>query len=251
MISFTAEQVFLITGASSGIGEAIALQCNALGGTVIANGRNRERLESNKLKATAPERFHIEQRDLTKEIESLPLWVKSLREKYGKLHGLVHAAGVSLTASLREYEFTTALKLFAIHVHVPLLLAKGFSDRRNNIGKGASIVFIASASAVVPVRGMVVYSSAKAAIIAAARSMSKELVGHGIRVNCISPGLVKTHMGDEYANTLGEQNFATIVGLYPLGIGIPDDIASPAMFLLSHASSWMTGQNLYVAGGWE
>ena len=250
MISFTADQVILVTGAGSGIGEAIAFELNALGATVIANGRNREKLEAGKSSVVYPERFHVELRDLTADMESLPLWIKSLRERYGKLSGLAHAAGATLTAPLREFELPVAHGLFNLLFHAPMLLAKGFADRRNNTGKGAAMVFIGAAGAVVPVPSLLIYASAKGALLTATRGMSKELAPRGIRVNCVSPGLVKTAMQREYANMLGPDAFAEAEQSYPLGLGEPEDIAAAAAYLLSSRAKWITGQNMLLSGGW-
>jgi len=250
MISFTADQVILVTGASSGIGEAIALELNALGATVIANGRDRERLEAGKSRSAHPERFHVEPLDLIADMEGLPLWIKTLRERYGKLGGFAHAAGATLTSPLREYDLSTARGIFDLLFHAPILLAKGFTDRRNNVGKGASMVFIGAAGAVIPVPGLLIYASAKGALLTAVRSMSKELAPRGIRVNCFSPGLVKTPMQQEYANLLGPEAFAEVEQGYPLGLGEPEDAAAAAIYLLSARAKWITGQNMLLSGGW-
>lgn len=250
MISFTAEQTILVTGASSGIGEAIALELNALGATVLASGRSRNKLEANKKRSAYPERFHCEPLDLIADLEALPLWVKELRERYGKLSGLAHAAGASLTSPLRNYDVSTAHALFDLLFHAPMLLAKGFADRRNNVGNGASIIFIAAAGAVVPNPSLLIYSAAKGALLTAARCISKELVPQGIRVNCVSPALVKTPMQREYADLIGPDAFAEVEQSYPLGLGEPDDVAGAATYLLSSRAKWITGQNILLSGGW-
>jgi len=249
VISFTAEQVILVTDASSGIGAAIALELNSLGATVIANGRNEDKLETNKTRAAFPERFCVEARDLACELESLPGWITDLRKRYGKLYGLAHAAGVTLTASLREYDLTIARTMFDLLFHVPVLLAKGFADKRNNAGPGSSMLFIAAAGAVLPSPALLIYSSAKGALITAARCMSKELASAGLRVNCVSPGLVKTPMCDEFAALIGAEAFSRLTDAYPLGLGESEDISAAAAYLLSPQARWITGQNLLLAGG--
>ena len=84
MISFAAEQRFIVTGASSGIGRGVALLLNELGATVIGIGRNEERLQAMKEKVRFPENVFLEQKDLVEDIAGLPSYVKQLREKYGK-----------------------------------------------------------------------------------------------------------------------------------------------------------------------
>ena len=82
MIEFTKEDIFLVTGASSGIGKGVALLLNELGATVVGIGRNIERLNSLKTEAKNPENLYIEAKELTENIDSLPLFVKDLKEKY-------------------------------------------------------------------------------------------------------------------------------------------------------------------------
>ena len=247
--SFSADQRILVTGASSGIGEAIALRLNALGATVIASGRNAERLEANTARAAFPKRFCVEARDLADDPAALPGWIAELRGRYGKLYGLAHAAGVTLTASLREYDLAAARALFDLLFHAPMLLAKGFADRRNNAGPGSAMLFVAAAAAVLPSPALLIYSSAKGALITAARCMSKELAPAGLRVNCVSPGLIKTPLCDEFAALIGPEAFSRLADAYPLGIGEPEDVSAAAAYLLSPQARRITGQNLLLAGG--
>jgi NAD(P)-dependent dehydrogenase (short-subunit alcohol dehydrogenase family) len=249
VISFVPSQRILVTGASSGIGAAIALRCNALGSTVIASGRNGERLAAIKTQAAFPENLLPESRDLTEDMENLPLWVTALREKYGKLMGLVSCAGVSLVAPLREYTRQRANALFDIHFHAPMLLAKGFCDRRNNTGKGASIVFISSGGALARVAGLSIYGSAKGALMTATAVLSKEYAPQGIRVNALAPALVRTPMGQAYLDFIPPEAREEELRLYPLGLGEPQDVAGMAAFLLSDAGRWITGQTIVMDGG--
>ena len=249
MISFNADQRILVTGASSGIGETIALRLNALGATVIASGRNMEKLAAVKNRAEHPQRFHIEPLDLTADMNTLPVWIKTLKERYGKLGGLVPCAGHAGVMPLREYSLAEAGRLFDIHVHVPLLLAKGFADRRNNIGCGSSIVFISSAAAIAKEAGLAAYGGAKNALLAAAAVLSKELAPQQIRVNSIAPGVVRSPMGEAYLSFLSDEAREKELAAYPLGLGEPEDVAGMASFLLSDAGKWITGQTIVMDGG--
>lgn len=239
----------LVTGASSGIGEATALHLNSLGHTVIAHGRDMDKLEKLRMRAPAPLRVHLEARDLLADMAGLHGWVCDLRSRYGRLGGLLFAAGQTATMPFMQYDHASALRFFDLLCHVPLMVAKAVCDRRNCVEHGLSLVFVASAAAVAPNKGQLIYGAAKAALVCGARCMSKELASRGIRANCISPGLVKTPMLKETAEELGQAFLQKEELLYPLGLGEPGDVAELAAFLLSPASRWLTGQNIILDGG--
>lgn len=247
-MSFSAEQVILVTGASSGIGAAIARLCVERGATVLAVGRNAGRLEEGRNSVTAPERWISLVRDLAEDPEGLPLWVRSLAGSHGKLWGLVHCAGMAVMDTLRTFELAQSRTLFDLNLNVPLLLSKGMADRRV-YSKGGGIVFLTSVSGVYPEKGHLLYGAAKAALIAAARSMSQETAAGGLRVNCISPGIVDTPMQKAAEAFMGPHYREEQLSQYPLGFGQPEDVAEMAVFLLSARARWITGQNFILAGG--
>ena len=183
-------------------------------------------------------------------MDALPAWVRSLRERYGKLSGLAPCAGTALISPLREFDRAVANAFFDIHYTAAMLLAKGFADRRNNVGKGASIVFMGSRAPLVAQAGLSIYAAAKGAILAATGVLSKELAPAGIRVNALAPGLVKTPMAEKtYLSFLPEDRRMKEIASYPLGLGEPEDVASMAVFLLSRRSKWITGQTIVLDGG--
>lgn len=248
MFMFRADQIILATGASSGIGRAIALECVAKGATVLACGRDAYRLAEARGECASPDRWISIARDFTKDMEGIPAWIFGLVKEHGKLFGLAHAAGSGMMDALRMYDLQTAREHFDLNFHVPMLLAKGFADRRASLPGGA-MCFLSSCAAVYPEKGHLLYGSAKAALACAVKSISQELAPRGIRAHCLAPGIVDTpmeaaaeaHMGPGYR----EQQLAE----YPLGFGKPKDVAKMAVFLLSEDARWITGQNFVLAGG--
>ena len=249
MTTFSAAQRILVTGASSGIGRAIALLLNERGATVLANGRDMERLEQVRTACADPSRMLLAPRDMTADMESLPAWLKGLSRQFGPLHGLVCSAGATWNAPMALYDLAKVRQLFDLCCHAPLLLGGAFCDRRANTGAGAAIVFFAAAAAVAPNPGQGAYGAAKAALVSGAVCLAIEAAPRGVRVNCISPGLVQGPMMDATVEQLGQSFLEKEQPLYPLGFGKPQDVASMAAFMLSQEASWLTGQNIMLAGG--
>ena len=238
----------LITGASSGIGRAIALECNAQGATVLACGRDDLKLDEGRKTAHAPERWTSIRRDFFENMEKIPQWLREISQRHGRLWGMACAAGEGLMDSMQAYSLATARRHFDLNFHVPLLLAKGFCDRRVSV-KGGALLFVSSASAVFPEKGHLIYGAAKAALTAAARSISQEVAPRGLRVHCLSPGIVDTPMQEKAEALMGPEYRQSQLQEYPFGFGRPEDVAHMAAFLLSDKAAWITGQNFVLAGG--
>lgn len=230
----------LVTGASSGIGRQIALSCAAAGATVVITGRNGERLQAvfDEL-GCAPHQMLAA--DLNDEAQ-----VDALSRAVGKIDGVVHCAGIAALSPLRMASREHIESQLATNVIAPMLLTR-YLLARQAVRNDGSILFISSISAHVGVRGVGAYSASKAAIEGLARSLSMELAPRKIRVNCLAPGFVQTPMLAAALTTTGSLD--TSVARYPLGIGQPEDVANAAIFFLSQASRWITGQTLVLDGG--
>lgn len=230
----------LITGASSGIGRQIALSCAQAGATVVASGRAPERLQEtiSFLVGTGHQALTL---DLCDEAA-----VKSAIPTLGKIDGVVHSAGISLLSPLRLATRSHIQSQLETNLVAPMLLTQQLL-LRNAIQQGGAIVFVSSISAHIGVHGVSAYAASKGALEAMARSLSMEVAKKGIRVNCLAPGLVQTPMLEAALSTTG--GLDETIKTYPLGIGLPEDVANAAIFFLSPASRWITGTTLVLDGG--
>lgn len=248
MISFTKDQKYIVTGASSGIGEGIALLLNELGATVIAMGRNEDRLHALKSKSYNPEAMFLEVKDLAQDIGALPDYVKELREKYGKFSGMAYSAGVTAVAPVQVFDYEYAKRIFDINYFAPIMMTKGLLDRRNNVGKGASFVYLSSLDAFVSTRGQTLYAGSKAALSATIKGMAREVAFRGIRMNSLLPSMIKTPMttsaeSDKYGAK------EVVDDQHPFGWGRVEDVANFAVFLLSDKAQFLSGQKYIVDSG--
>jgi NAD(P)-dependent dehydrogenase (short-subunit alcohol dehydrogenase family) len=234
----------LVTGASSGLGQATALACARMGAEVIASGRDASRLEQTllQLRAVSPLRHRARVADLTvaDQRQALVAWLDDA------LHGVVHSAGISRLCPVRLMNAEHLQSLYAINVEAPTLLTRELL-RQGRLCDESSLVFIASIAAHIGVAGVGGYSATKAALIAMARCLAMEVAHRRIRVNCLAPALVETPLVQAARTTVG--TFDKHLQGYPLGIGQPDDVAHAALYLLAQASRWVTGTTLVLDGG--
>ena len=246
---YTSEDIFLITGATSGIGKGVALELNKLGATIIAVGRNLDKLNTLKNKVKDIENLILEEKDLSKS-EGLDKWILSLSKKYGKLKGLVLSAGIQQIIPLSSVlSVEKSKELFEINYFSNMQLTKGFCDRRANIGKGSSIVFLSSIASIRGNSGIVGYAASKGAINSAVKSLAIEVARLGIRVNAVLPGFVMTEMIESWKEIYTKEYIEDMNKSYPLGIGEVRDVVDPILFLLSDKAKWITGSKIIVDGG--
>ncbi len=237
MQNFNKNDIYIVTGASSGIGAKIVELLNDNGATIVAIARNESKMIAIRKQCSYPENIFIEINDLVSDITNLPEYIKNLKDKYGKFKGIVHSAGIIDFTPLRMLDPKRIKEVFDINFYVPIMLTKGFSDKRCNVGEGASIVFISSIAAKTCEKAMLAYSSSKAALIAAAKVISRELSSQKIRVNTLCPGDIETEMTKKLEEMrIGHTN------KYPWGYGKTEDVANFVMYLLSEESRWITGQ---------
>jgi NAD(P)-dependent dehydrogenase (short-subunit alcohol dehydrogenase family) len=230
----------LVTGASSGLGRAIAIACSQRGAIIIATGRDELRLQQTMAELEGVGHSAV-CADMLVDSDRVQLALAA-----GKIHGLVHSAGVAALAPLRQASIAHIEGQMRSNFFAPILLTQQLL-LRGAIQQGGSILFMSSISAHIGVHGVSAYSATKGALEAAARSLSMEVAKRGIRVNCLAPGLVQTPMYDAALNATG--GLEGTLARYPLGVGLPDDVANAAIFFVAQASRWVTGTTLIVDGG--
>ena len=234
-------KTILVTGASSGIGRGIAVTCSKMGATIVLGGRNETRLNET-LSEMEGDGHVLAVADLTKKEE-----METMVDRLPKLDGIVHCAGIGQRILCKQLQETDVDNVMDMNFKAPVLLQTEILKKKK-INKGASIVFIASIAAESPSVGNSIYSASKGAIISYANCLVVELAPRKIRVNCISPAMVRTDL--ILKDGISEEELKEDEQKYPLKrYGNPDDIANLAVYMLSDASSWMTGSNVRITGG--
>lgn len=230
------DRVIATIGATGGIGSSIHARVRAEGAFAIAMGRNSAKLAA--IEADVARRITI---DLTK-----PATWDSALTALPELDGLVVSSGKLDIAQLQSGSAAAFAEVIDINLVAPALLIRHLLCA-GRIRDGASIVFIGSIAG--HGGGCAAYGASKAGLIGLMRTLAAELVARKIRVNCVSPGLVKAGMYAQVRATMSAEKFAAYEKTYPLGPCTPAGIAGPVAFLLSAESREMTGQNLIVDGG--
>ena len=248
-------KVIVITGASSGIGKVCALECALMGAKLILIGRDSERLYELKqeILKQAPDvienNFITYSIDLSLNLKDLSSIIEDGVSRLGKIDGFIHAAGIEKTLPISAMKDSDYENIFKVNVISGFELAKIVSKKKY-ISDKASFVFISSITAVIGRSGVVGYAASKGALVAGAKSMALELANKNINVNCISPGTILTPMMIKYLESIPTEEKDKRKEGFPLGLGEPLDVANTAIFLLSDAAKWITGQNLIVDGGY-
>lgn len=236
-------KTILVTGASSGIGRSTAIECSKLGAKIVITGRNQTRLQET-LSLLNGVGHEMHACDLTEESD-LSLLVNNVPP----LNGIVHCAGVSVVKMVKFLDSNSLNYVFKCNVFAPLLLNSGLLRRRKLL-KGSSIVIVSSISGVYATQvGEAEYGATKAALAGYIKSTALELAPQGTRINCIYPGVIETPLLKNN-ESLTEEDLNNLKKKYPLKrFGQPEEVAHCAIYLLSDASSFMTGAGILLDGG--
>ena len=232
----------LVTGASSGIGKSVAIECSKMGAALIISGRNNERLNEtfSMLEGTS----HMQIITDLSNSEGL----EELIKKVPVLDGIVHCAGISGHLPFNFLKEEYIRDMFEINFFSSTILTSRLLKWKK-INKKSSIVFITSVSGIISSYiGGSAYSATKGALNGLIKGMALDLAPKQIRVNSVMPAMVSTPIMD--GGCIDEEQFKQDIKMYPLKrYGKPEEIAYAVIYLLSDASSWTTGTNLLIDGG--
>lgn len=237
------DKTILVTGASSGIGQTTAISCAKMGANVVITGRDQGRLQATAdLSGNAVTQIVADltvQADMDNLLAALP-----------PLDGAVLCAGNSTTLPLQFGSREKFDEMFDVNFFAPVELLR-LMYKKKILQKGSSVVLLASIGGThsfMPGNG--VYGASKAALNSVMKYAAREYASRKIRVNSICPGMVDTPL--IHRGTITEEQLAEDAKRYPLGrYGKPEDIANGAIYLLSDASSWLTGHDLVIDGGFS
>lgn len=237
-------KTIFITGASSGIGRQVAISCSEMGAKVIITGRDEKRLDEafSKLKGQGHSKFVC---DLMDE--------KQRNELVGNLpnvDGMVHSAGVVMPVPVKFIAEKHLRYVMGVNFEAAVFLVSGLLKNKK-LNDAASLVFFSSISVNYPYAGGATYSASKGAIEAYSKNLAIEIIQKKMRSNVIVPAMVKTPLYEETKEQSMYRSPEEYESKYPLGLGMPEDVANAAIYLLSDASRWVTGINLILDGGFS
>lgn len=243
-------KVAIVTGSSKGIGAGIAEELANEGASVVVNYTSSKTDADKvveKIKSKGGQAIAV-QANIAKKKDVERLFSETLKA-FKKVDILVNNAGVYEFTSLEEFTEESFRKMYDINV-LGLLLASQESLKHFG-NKGCSIINIGSVAGVAGAPNSSLYSGTKGAVDAITRTLSKELGARQIRVNAVNPGLVETE-GTHTGGFLGSDFESEAIKLTPLGrIGRPKDIGPAVAFLASDDASWISGETLYITGGYR
>ena len=235
-------QTALVTGASGGIGGAIARALHHQGAELVLAGTRSSALDA--LAAQLGERVRTAVADLA-DSAALDRLVKEAEAAMGRVDILVNNAGITrdaLALRLTDDDWRSVLDInLTAAFRLTRAALRGMVRRHHG-----RIIGVTSVVAVAGNAGQANYAAAKAAMIAMSKSIAAEVAGRGITANCVAPGLIATAMTDR----LGTEQRARLLGAIPAGrFGLPEDVAAAVVYLASAEAAYVTGQTLHINGG--
>lgn len=238
-------KTILVTGASSGIGQSVAIECSKMGATVVITGRNKDRLQEtyDMLEGSG----HIQ---IPADLSCYPE-IQKLVDECPKVDGVSHNAGIAKIIPVKRISQENLEEIVGTNAFGPILLTQ-LLVRNKKINNKGSIVFTSSLSGVYCVHyGESMYAASKGALSGFAKGAALELAAQGIRVNCVNPSIIQTNIFKNEGEIISDEQMQEKIQNYPLKrLGVTTDVSWAHVFFLSDASSWITGINLPIDGGY-
>jgi NAD(P)-dependent dehydrogenase (short-subunit alcohol dehydrogenase family) len=246
MSGVLANRCCVVTGASSGIGEAIATAMAAAGAGVVLVGRDRERLAAC-AEAIEADGGHAASVAVDLCSDAAPAHiVDTALEHFGRLDVIVHSAGIFEPKPFEESTLESFDRQMNLNVRAPFALTQAALPYLRD---GGVVIFISSIAGHAAFPNSAAYCATKGAVELMTRALAVELAPQGIRVNALAPGNIRTPMNEHLLESADYE--ASMVERTPFGrVGVVDDIAPVAVFMASDAARYVHGASLLVDGGW-
>lgn len=235
-------KTILVTGASSGIGRGICIDCSKMGAKIHLMARNEERLNET-LTQMEGEGHMIHKADLCSDDD-----IYAMIDSLPAVDGVVLCAGIVKTMPVKNITEDAMTEIFNANIMGDIKICSRLLKKRK-LNHGGSVVFISSVSTFNVKVGNSLYSATKGAVNSFAKAMALEVSKQNMRVNCIQPGFVPSSILS--SGVIEEDEFLKFYAeRHPLGFGTPSDIANGCIYLLSDASRWVTGSIFTIDGGY-
>lgn len=241
------EHLYLVTGASSGIGKAISIALSECGARVVLIGRNQTGLEETKTMLHGNDHLII-QKDLADESDYSSLFDTAI-EHGGRINGVVHCAGEAPVLPLAMLTREKMEHCMSVNFYALIELSRCLARRKYRADK-ACILEISSINSLYPDKCQTIYAASKAAANAAVQALALELVKNHIRINAILPGSVDTPMSRQAFIQMGNENREKKISKQILGVTSLEEIVNIALFMMSDLSSAITGRTIFSDGGY-